>query len=55
MTVLRASANASSLRRRSSADNDEWETKVSTPSSRSSNASCSFLRRDSQKTSLFSP
>ena len=55
MTVSPDSAKACSLRRRWSADSDEWERCVWTPLSRSWKASCSALRRDSRNTRRFSP
>ena len=55
MTQSRASANAASARRRSSSDSEECETKVSTPRSRRRTASSSTVRRESAKTSRFSP
>ncbi len=55
MTQSRASAKASSERRRSSVDSEAWERKVVTPLARSAwpSSSTSFL--ESQNTSRFSP
>ena len=55
MTQFLASANALSARRRSSRDSDEWETNVSVPRSRMRTARSSTVRRESAKTSRFSP
>ena len=54
-TQSRASANACSLRRRSSADSDECDTNVVISRARSAMASCSAWARESQNASRFSP
>jgi len=55
MTQSRASANAVSALRRSSTESDEWDTKVSVPYPLNARASASTVRRESAKTSRFSP
>ncbi|CAB4836271.1 unannotated protein [freshwater metagenome] len=55
ITQSRASANASSARRRSSSASELCDTNVATLRSRSSTASCSTRARLSQNTSRFSP